>query len=214
MIANTLVTSILFCSNTGNEAFWTHCRKRRKCWKPAFSPSPTTFSTLPERNFNFSVTSILSSASSFNLTSLKICRLVELKDQDCNNRSKNNLSKSGSIVRCWFYTVIKEWSPLGLDNTTILRCTSLRSSVEAWLMKNLWSESVLQHSSSLNIYHKIIIWKIPERNHVGKYLGHKSKCWLRASSPFPTMFSTLPKDSCIIYAALNFLSANTLNLVK
>ena len=31
-----------------------HCRKRRKYWKPAFSPFPTMFSTIPKKqNSNF-----------------------------------------------------------------------------------------------------------------------------------------------------------------
>ena len=33
--------------------FGKHCRKRRKCWKPAFSPFPTMFSTHPKKNFCF-----------------------------------------------------------------------------------------------------------------------------------------------------------------
>ena len=48
-----------------------HCGKRRKCWLPAFSPFPTMFSALPSTNFSFSVTFILSFASSFNLDQSK-----------------------------------------------------------------------------------------------------------------------------------------------
>ena len=54
------------------EAFWKHCRKRRKCWEPAFSPFPTMFSTLSKTNFNFSPAFILSSANAFNLDQSKI----------------------------------------------------------------------------------------------------------------------------------------------
>ena len=48
------------------------CRKRRKCWKLAFSLFPTMFSTPPKTNLNFSVIFILSSANAFNLDHHKI----------------------------------------------------------------------------------------------------------------------------------------------
>ena len=67
----TLYHTIPTFNDPGNEAFWKHCRKRRKCWWPAFSPFPTMFSTLPKRNFNFSVAFILLSARSFNLDQSK-----------------------------------------------------------------------------------------------------------------------------------------------
>ena len=53
-------------------AFWKHYGKRRKCWKPAFSPFPRMFSTLPKTNYSFSVNFILSSASAFKLDWSKI----------------------------------------------------------------------------------------------------------------------------------------------
>ena len=45
-------------NNFEKEAFWKHCRKKRKCWQPAFFPLPTMFSTLPKTNFNFLVLQI------------------------------------------------------------------------------------------------------------------------------------------------------------
>ena len=39
--------------------------EKGKCWKPAFSPYTTMFSTLPKANFSFTVTFILSSAIAF-----------------------------------------------------------------------------------------------------------------------------------------------------
>ena len=38
--------TILTFNDHEKESFWKHCGKRRKCWKPAFSPFPTMFSTL------------------------------------------------------------------------------------------------------------------------------------------------------------------------
>ena len=46
--------------------------KKRKCWKPAFSPFPTMFSILRYINFKFSITFILLSANAFNLGWSKI----------------------------------------------------------------------------------------------------------------------------------------------
>ena len=68
----TLYHTILTFNDPKKEAFWKHCGKRRKCWKPAFSPFPTMLSTLPKANFKFSVTFILSSANYFNLDQSKI----------------------------------------------------------------------------------------------------------------------------------------------
>ena len=33
------------------ESFFKHCRKRRKCWLPAFPPFPTMFPTLLKTKF-------------------------------------------------------------------------------------------------------------------------------------------------------------------
>ena len=46
--------------------------KRRKCWKPAFSPFPTMFYTYPKTHFNFIITFILLSANVFILDQSKI----------------------------------------------------------------------------------------------------------------------------------------------
>ena len=53
-----LLNSLLHSPNfltTEKENFGKHCRKRRKCWQPAFSPFHTMFSTLIiDRNHYFS----------------------------------------------------------------------------------------------------------------------------------------------------------------
>ena len=69
---STLYHTIMTFSNPKTEGFRKHCGKRRKCWKPAFSPFPTMFPTFPKTNFNFSFTFILSSANAFNLDQSKI----------------------------------------------------------------------------------------------------------------------------------------------
>ena len=45
--------------------------KRKKCWKPAFAPLPTMFSTLLKTNFIFSAKFNLSDAKSQNLDQSK-----------------------------------------------------------------------------------------------------------------------------------------------
>ena len=52
------------------EAFWKHCGKRRKCWFPAFSPFPTMFSFLSEREIIIKAKLNLSSANPFNLVNV------------------------------------------------------------------------------------------------------------------------------------------------
>ena len=54
------------------ETFWKHCRKRRKCWLPAFSPFPTMFSILSKTWIIILATMNLSSANAFNLVKAKI----------------------------------------------------------------------------------------------------------------------------------------------
>ena len=56
---------------SGKQAFSKHCGKRRKCWKPAFSPFPTMFSALSKTKIIIYVTFILSSANAFNLDKVK-----------------------------------------------------------------------------------------------------------------------------------------------
>ena len=46
---------------SGKEAFAKHCGKRRKCWKPAFSPLPTMFPTLSKTGTTIYFTFIWSS---------------------------------------------------------------------------------------------------------------------------------------------------------
>ena len=53
-IVNNLFTIVLTFNDPKKEGFGKHCRKRRKCWFPAFSPFPTMFSTLiTERYHHF-----------------------------------------------------------------------------------------------------------------------------------------------------------------
>ena len=59
------------------EDFWKYFGKRRKCWKPAFSPFLKMFSTILKTNFNFSVTFILLSASALLLDHFKIVSFGE-----------------------------------------------------------------------------------------------------------------------------------------
>ena len=56
---------------SGKEILSKHCGKRRKCWKPAFSPILTIFSTLSKTKIIIYVTFILSSANTFNLDKVK-----------------------------------------------------------------------------------------------------------------------------------------------
>ena len=51
--SSTLYHTISTFNNLEKVAFWKHCGKRRKCWKPVFSPFPTMFSAFPRTNFNF-----------------------------------------------------------------------------------------------------------------------------------------------------------------
>ena len=68
----TLSQTITGFHDPEKEAFRKHCGRRRKCWKPAFSPFSTMFSTLLEKNFAICATSKLSSANAFNLDKGKI----------------------------------------------------------------------------------------------------------------------------------------------
>ena len=68
----------------GKESYWKHCRKREKCWYPAFSPLSAMFSTLPNINFNFWVKIILSPGNALNLDQSKIMLFdEELKSPLC-----------------------------------------------------------------------------------------------------------------------------------
>ena len=68
----TLYHTIPIFNDPEEVAFRKHCGKRRKCWKPAFSPFPRMFSTPPKTNYSFSVNFILSSAIAFKLDWSKI----------------------------------------------------------------------------------------------------------------------------------------------
>ena len=64
-----------FLTTLAKEAFWKHCGKRWKSWKPAFSPFPTMFSIHSKKNSFFFcfclVTYTLSYANAFNLDQSK-----------------------------------------------------------------------------------------------------------------------------------------------
>ena len=65
-ITITLYHTISTFNDPEKEGFENRWRTR-KCWLPVFSPFPTIISTLAKKNFNFSVTFILSSPIAFNL---------------------------------------------------------------------------------------------------------------------------------------------------
>ena len=54
-------------NNLEEGGFGKHCGKRRKCWKPAFSPFPTVFSTLSKGEILITTTFDFPSANAVNL---------------------------------------------------------------------------------------------------------------------------------------------------
>ena len=72
VICKLFTTQSQLLSTLRKKAFENIVGKGEKCWLPAFSPFPTMFSTLLKTNFNFLITFILLSASSFNLDSSKV----------------------------------------------------------------------------------------------------------------------------------------------
>ena len=68
----TLYHTIPTFNDPETEGFSKHFGERRKCWYPAFSPFPTTFSILLKPNLNFSFIFILWSANVFSLNQCKI----------------------------------------------------------------------------------------------------------------------------------------------
>ena len=67
----TLYHTIPTFNNPKEEAFGKHCGKRRKCWKPAFSPFPTVFSTLEQSKIIILTMFNLSSANAFTMVTSK-----------------------------------------------------------------------------------------------------------------------------------------------
>ena len=63
-----LYHTVLTFNNPKEEGFGKNCRKRRKCWSPAFSPFPTVFSILPQRKIII--------LAMFNLLSTNLLNLV------------------------------------------------------------------------------------------------------------------------------------------
>ena len=72
-ISSFTIIIILNLNDIEREDFWKHCGERWKCWKPAFSPFLTMFSTHTETIFSFPVTFILPFANAFNLDQSKKC---------------------------------------------------------------------------------------------------------------------------------------------
>ena len=66
---------------------------------------------------------------------------------------------------------------------------------------------------TLCIYHTNTTFNDPKEEGFEKQCGKRGKCWFPAFSPFPTMFSTLPKSNFIFSFTFMF-SANPFNLDK
>ena len=72
------------------------------------------------------------------------------------------------------------------------------------------SKSILSHSRHLDCVVNPLPHN-PTEGHFSKHCGKRRKCWLRAFSPFPTMFSTLPRRISISQLKVILSSANALN---
>ena len=68
----TLYHTIPTFDNPKENEFGQRCGKRRKCLQPAFSPSPTMFSTLLKKEIVILAMLNLSSANAFNLVTSEI----------------------------------------------------------------------------------------------------------------------------------------------
>ena len=73
----TLYQTILTFNDPKEEGFGKHCRKRRKCRKPAFSPIPIVFSNLLQIEIIILTTSNLLSANALNLDQTEILSFGE-----------------------------------------------------------------------------------------------------------------------------------------
>ena len=74
-----LYHTIMNFNNPKEDDFWKHCWKRRKCWKPAFSPFPTKFSTIHKTNLTLSqMTNFrLPHLNSLRMTNSNLMKMVE-----------------------------------------------------------------------------------------------------------------------------------------
>ena len=71
VVCLTLYHTIPTFNDPKEEGFGKHCGKRRKCWKPAFSPFPTVFSTLEQSKIIILTMFNLSSANAFTMVTSK-----------------------------------------------------------------------------------------------------------------------------------------------
>ena len=69
-----------------------------------------------------------------------------------------------------------------------------------------------QSSTLLSLYHTISTFNDPAKIVFRKHCGKMRKCWLPASSPFPTMFSVHRKKKFSFRVTFILLSANVFNL--
>ena len=65
----------------------------------------------------------------------------------------------------------------------------------------------------LTLYHTIPTVDDPNEGGFRKHCRKRRKCWQPASSPFPTVFSTLSKREIVILAKFTMSSASAFNLV-
>ena len=56
--------------------------------------------------------------------------------------------------------------------------------------------------NGLALYHTILTFNDPVMEGFRKHYGERRKCWLPAFSPFPKMFSTVPKPNFIFHSHL------------
>ena len=68
------------------------------------------------------------------------------------------------------------------------------------------------HMCFLSLYHRITTLSDLEKEAFWKHCGKRRKCWSPAFSPFPTMFSTLPKSNFNFWVTFILSSANAFNL--
>ena len=104
---STLYHKIPTFNDPKKAAFWKHCRKRRKCWSPVFSPFPTMFSTHPKLISIFLLIFILLSANALNLDQSKILSfgkeltLYHTIQTFNNSENKGFWKHCGKRRKCW-----------------------------------------------------------------------------------------------------------------
>ena len=77
-------------------------------------------------------------------------------------------------------------------------------------MLSIWT--ILLSSKELTLYHTIPTFNHLEEGGFWKHFGKRRKCWLQAFSPFPKMFSTIPKANFNFLIASILSSSSSLNL--